>query len=361
MKKSAQESSPSRSQGTPKVCAVDLFCGAGGLTCGLRRAGIRVEAGVDNAEQCRYAFEHNNRVDFLCRSVSEVRGSDLLDFLFGGDFSLLAGCAPCQPFSSFNRLKKSDDAKRSLLLEFARLAEETTPDTIAMENVPQLAGQDVFRQFVERLRTAGFFWSDWRVVRCEDYGLPQHRHRLVFLASRLRPIRVLSAEEFGAPRRTVRDAIGTLPPLSAGGVDPSDPLHRCCGLSALNLARIRASRPGGTWRDWPESLRSPCHRKATGSSYKNVYGRMEWDRPSPTMTTQFVGYGTGRFGHPEQDRAVSLREGALLQSFPADYEFVAPGTQIELFPVARMIGNAVPVAIGELLGRSILKHLESLG
>ena len=346
------------SRGTPVVHAVDLFCGAGGLTYGLRKAGIDVRAGVDNEERCRHAYSHNNRAEFLCRSVTDIHGNDLLNFLQGGEFSLLAGCAPCQPFSSFNRLKRSDDEKRNLLLEFARLVEETTPDLIAMENVPQLAGKNVFRQFVERLGNAGYGWQDWTVVKCEEYGLPQHRHRLVFLASRLAPIRVLSPEEFGAKKKTVRDAIGALPALSAGGVDPHDTLHRACDLLPINLARIRASRPGGTWRDWPEDLLSPCHRKASGGSFHNVYGRMEWDQPSPTMTTQFVGYGTGRFGHPEQDRAVSLREGALLQSFPADYEFTAPGEPIELFPVARMIGNAVPPVIGELLGQSILVHLE---
>ena len=344
----------------PKVHAVDLFCGAGGLTCGLRQAGIRVKAGIDNEGRCRHAYAANNKADFICRSVTEIHGADLRKYAKYADYTLLAGCAPCQPFSSYNRLSKPGDEKWNLLLEFARLVEETTPDLVTMENVPQLAGKDVFQKFVQRLEVAGYYRPDWRVVKCEDYGLPQHRHRLVLLASRLGPIRVLSPEEYAAPKRTVRDAIGSLPRLMAGSTCTTDPLHSACGLSPLNMARIKASRPGGTWYDWPDSLRSPCHKKSTGRTYMNVYGRMEWDQPSPTMTTQFIGFGTGRFGHPEQDRALSLREGALLQSFPKDYEFTAPGEPVDLYPVARMIGNAVPVVIGELIGRSIFKHLKDL-
>ena len=179
-------------------------------------------------------------------------------------------------------------------------------------------------------------------------------------ASRLGPIKVLSPEEFGAPRRTVREVIGALPPVAAGEVGKEDPLHSARGLSPLNLERIRASRPGGTWRDWPEALKLECHKRETGASYAGVYGRMKWDEPSPTMTTQFIGYGSGRFGHPEQDRALTIREGAMLQSFPRDYEFVSPDEPLELATVARMIGNAVPVMIGELIGKSIFAHLKSL-
>ena len=342
----------------PKVCAVDLFCGAGGLTCGLRKSGIHVRLGIDNEERCRYPYSHNNRADFICRSVTDIHAKDLQKYGANADFRLLAGCAPCQPFSNYNRAANRRGEKWNLLLEFARLVEETRPDLVTMENVPQLACRDVFDEFLSRISAAGYFTPDWKIVRCEDYGLPQHRHRLVLLASLLGPIHVLSPEEFGAPKRTVRDAIGSLPRLEAGEVNPSDPLHRSCRLSDINLARIKASRPGGTWHDWPESLRSPCHQKSTGSSYKNVYGRMLWDSPSPTMTTQFIGYGTGRFGHPEQNRAISLREGAILQSFPADYEFIEPGKKVDLFPIARMIGNAVPVVIGELIGKSIFQHLK---
>jgi DNA (cytosine-5)-methyltransferase 1 len=149
-----------------------------------------------------------------------------------------------------------------------------------------------------------------------------------------------------------------LSPLAAGEVCPDDPLHRASELSPLNLRRIRHSRPGGTWREWPRELVAECHKVNSGKTYPSVYGRMEWDKPAPTITTQFFGFGNGRFGHPEQDRAISLREGALLQSFPKTYQFVKPGGEYCFKTIGRLIGNAVPVRLGEVVGRTIRRHLE---
>jgi DNA (cytosine-5)-methyltransferase 1 len=129
-------------------------------------------------------------------------------------------------------------------------------------------------------------------------------------------------------------------------------------LSKLNLARIKASRPGGSWRDWPQHLVADCHRRSTGKSYPGVYGRMEWNEPSPTLTTQFYGFGSGRFGHPSQARGLSLREGAILQGFPQDYSFVPPGRTVQFKVLGRLIGNAVPVELGRVIGESILSHLK---
>ena len=182
----------------------------------------------------------------------------------------------------------------------------------------------------------------------------------MLLASKLGEIHLLTPEESGTRRQTVRDAIGELPPLEAGGKDPHDPLHQCSMLSPLNLRRIQASRPGGTWHDWPEELIAECHKKDTGSTYGSVYGRMRWDEPSPTMTTQFYGFGNGRFGHPEQDRAISLREGALLQTFPRKYQFMPKGALINQRAIGRMIGNAVPVRLGEIIGRSLMRHVQNV-
>ena len=148
--------------------------------------------------------------------------------------------------------------------------------------------------------------------------------------------------------------------LTAGGSDPADPLHRTSSMSALNMKRIRASSPGGTWRDWDCALVTDCHKRPTGRGYVSVYGRMRWDRPSPTITTQFYGYGNGRFGHPEQDRAISLREGALLQTFPRGYAFTRSGDPISVKEVGRMIGNAVPVALARATARAIAAHLEDI-
>ena len=157
--------------------------------------------------------------------------------------------------------------------------------------------------------------------------------------------------------KVVRSAIGDLPALVAGAFDPDDALHKSASLSALNLQRIRVSRPGGTWRDWPEHLIANCHRKSSGKTYPGVYARMNWDEPSPTLTTQFYGFGNGRFGHPDQDRAISLREGAILQGFPTNYQFTISGEPIEMKTVGRLIGNAVPVNLGRLIGQSIKSHL----
>jgi DNA (cytosine-5)-methyltransferase 1 len=156
---------------------------------------------------------------------------------------------------------------------------------------------------------------------------------------------------------TVRSAIGGQPSLEAGGICASDPLHRTSSLSSTNFSRIRHSVPGGTWRDWPRRLVAACHRKKTGKTYPGVYGRMEWDKPSPTVTTQFYGFGNGRFGHPEQDRAISLREGALLQSFPPHYDFVKPDAEYRLKTIGRLIGNAVPVRLGAVIGKTIKLHI----
>jgi DNA (cytosine-5)-methyltransferase 1 len=223
-----------------------------------------------------------------------------------------------------------------------------------MENVPLVEKHAVFDDFVATLRRLGYkVWQD--VVDCTQYGLPQTRRRMVILASAIGPIELISPTH--AEPRTVRDAIGKLPPIQAGSASEGDAFHVSAKLSDLNLERIRVSRPGGTWRDWPERLIAECHRRETGRTYPGVYGRMTWDDPSPTITTQFFGFGNGRFGHPDQDRAISLREGAILQGFPKKYAFVPVGDPTHLSVLGRMIGNAVPVVLGEAIGQSISAHL----
>ena len=163
-----------------------------------------------------------------------------------------------------------------------------------------------------------------------------------------------SALRPGGALRTVRDAIGKLPPIVAGGkASADDDLHIASRLSKLNLRRIHATPEGGSWHDWPASLRLACHRQESGRYYGSVYGRMAWDELGPTITTQCYGYGNGRFGHPEQDRAISLREAAMLQTFPRRYRFVPPGERPTFRNVGRHIGNAVPVALGRTIGQSI--------
>jgi len=339
----------------PRIKAVDLFCGAGGLTHGLASAGVDVRVGVDLDPDCRFPYEANNAAAFMCADVRTLSGEHFSRFLQDAELTLLAGCAPCQPFSTYSQAR---DPKASsdwgMLLEFGRLVSEVKPDFVTMENVPQLADNDVFKDFVAKL--AGYHtWCG--VVDCAEYGVPQRRRRLVLLASRLGKISLLSPQEVGARRRTVRSAIANMPPLAAGTWDPSDPIHAAAGMSELNLKRIRASLAGGSWRDWPKSLRARCHHRSTGASYGAVYGRMEWGRPAPTMTTLCHGFGNGRFGHPEQDRAISLREAAILQSFPKRYKFVPEGERVRFTSVGRLIGNAVPPRLGQIIGRSFFSHV----
>lgn len=350
-------SSSRNRKGKKHIRAIDLFCGVGGLTHGLKRSGIDVVLGIDTDPACEYPYEKNNGAKFLRKSVEDLSADELMPYLRDADITLLAGCAPCQTFSTYNQKAKPTDRRWWLLSEFSRLIGEVSPDIVTMENVPGLMKRKVFDDFVRELDANGYDHVNYRIVHCEEYGIPQHRQRLVLLASRLGPIRLLSPEEFDAPRRHVRHAIADLPPIAAGEVHPDDPLHRSSALSELNLRRIKASRPGGTWRDWDSSLIADCHRKTTGRTYPGVYGRMKWDEPAPTITTQYYGFGNGRFGHPEQDRAISLREGAILQSFPPDYVFVPPGEEIYVKTIGRLVGNAVPVRLGEVIGKSIFEHL----
>jgi len=342
----------------PTVKAVDLFCGAGGLTRGLEKAGLSVSLGIDLDPECKFPYEKNNSARFLLKSVSDVCEQELLGAFKGADYSLLAGCAPCQTFSTYQqgRYDASDD-RWNLLAQFGRLICKVTPDLVAMENVPRLAEQDVFMKFVSLLEENGYFVS-FQVVNCADYGVPQRRNRLVLLASKAGEICMISPTTPEGKQKTVRAAISGLPKIEAGQRHPKDALHQAASLSDLNLTRIQASKPGGTWRDWDEKLLVDCHKKPTGKTYPSVYGRMVWDEPAPTMTTQYYGFGNGRFGHPEQDRAISLREGAVLQSFPKSYKFVQNGKPIRTKIIGRLIGNAVPVNLGRAIGQSIMKHIQ---
>lgn len=340
-----------------KIVGVDLFCGVGGLTHGLVRGGIRVAAGFDIDPECRFPFEANNRAVFVQRDVGEIDPGEIAPYFVGSDVSLLAGCAPCQPFSTYSRSGRNREYEHQwpLVSAFGRLVKQLQPDLITMENVPQLADHAVFKQF---LRSLSGYQKWWSVVDCESVGIPQTRKRLVLLASRLKgdPLTLVSQV---SSAQTVRQAIEGLPAINAGEVHPDDALHAAPSLSRLNLSRIRASVPGGTWRDWPVELQAACHQRETGSTYPSVYGRMEWDRPSPTITTQCFGYGNGRFGHPSQDRAISLREAAILQTFPASYRFAPANTPVRFSKMGRLIGNAVPVRLGEVIARSLISHVET--
>lgn len=229
-----------------------------------------------------------------------------------------------------------------------------------MENVPALEKHSVYNEFKAALESEGYFVKR-HMVRCADYGVPQTRKRLVLFASTYGEIEIVKPTHSPDKYKTVRTTIGRLEAIEAGQPSKRDRLHWSRALSEINLRRIRATPLGGGWEDWNEDLMLECHKANTGKSYRSVYGRMKWDDLAPTITTQCVGLGNGRFGHPEQDRAISVREAALLQTFPMGYRFVEPRRKIERDTLARHIGNAVPVRLGVIIARSIKKHLEKYG
>ena len=341
------------------ISAVDLFCGVGGLTHGFVLEGIKVIGGIDNDPICRYPYEQNNGARFIEKDIRSLTAEELKDLYPGNYVKVLAGCAPCQPFSTYTQRYETDrDSNLDLVGIFGRLVAELKPEIVTMENVCRLSKHVLYKTFVLQLTDLGYH-VDSRDVECLGYGVPQTRKRLVLLASRYGPIHLIPHTHGPSRYRTVRSVIGKLKRIRAGEVSKRDPLHRAAGLSPVNAKRIKASKPGACWRTWDDNLVAECHKEDSGETYPSVYGRMKWDGPSPTLTTQFYGFGNGRFGHPEQHRAISLREGALLQTFPRSYKFVTPGNPIYFNQVGRLIGNAIPVRLARAIAKSIKLHVEA--
>jgi len=350
------------------VSAVDLFCGTGGLTNGLERAGISVEAGIDVNSDCRFPYEENNDATFLASDIGRIAREEpeviAEHFDDEAEATLLAGCAPCQPFSPLTHgADSTDHDKYGMLRAFLEIVRHTRPDFVVMKNVYEIRNADVYDEFVDSLEVLGYNLNpdtDKRVY-CPEYGIPQTRRRWVLVASRDGRI------DLGEPSHpnpdeypTVEGCIDHLPAIEAGETHSKDPLHTSRRLTNKNLQRIRQSEPGGDWTDWDDDLLLECHKKSSGQSYKSVYGRMVANEPAPTITTQFYNLGSGRFGHydTDQDRAISLREGAMIQTFPEDYRFVNESDEIELNKIGRLIGNAVPPKLGEVIGERVIEFIE---
>jgi DNA (cytosine-5)-methyltransferase 1 len=349
-----------------EISAVDLFCGAGGLTYGLEQTDINVEAGIDSDPDCEYPYTENNDAEFVCGNLARIAREEpqLAQNLFPSDTSVqvLAGCAPCQPFSPLNHGSDSGEHEKwGLLCAFSTLVEEIEPDIVTMENVYEVRNHRVYEEFVNTLSELGYQINsdENKRVFCPEYGIPQTRKRWVLLASRRGPISLPEplyndASEYP----TVKERIDDLPQIGAGETHATDPLHHTRNLAEVNIERIRISEPGKTWEEWVEKCREDlllsCHKKSSGRSYTDPYGRMLPNEPAPTMTTQFYNYGSGRFGHYDtsQTRALSLREGAMIQSFPGDYKFIKDRDEFSMNKIAKMIGNAVPPRLAELIGES---------
>lgn len=356
---------PSRATTEPPV-AVDIFSGAGGLTLGLKRAGFRVAAAVEIEGHAFATYKTNHpEVRALKQDVRTVRGRELLA-LAGGKIDLLAGCPPCQGFSSLTNASSKRDPRNNLVLEMARFVKECKPRAIMMENVPGLAdrGKRLFTRFLKTLEELHYRYT-WDVLQVADYGVPQNRRRLVLIAARdfepilPPPTHDRTPEGSLQPWKTLRDAIADMkPPIlldearKKGG--PSrlnwNVVRR---MAPINIERLRRTRPGATRRTLPKSLRPACH-KEVNEGYANVYGRMTWDQLPVTITGGFATLSKGRFGHPSQLRTISVREAARIQTFPDDYVFETPFMEY----ACAMIGNALPCDFAEILAAAVGRQLK---
>jgi DNA (cytosine-5)-methyltransferase 1 len=324
-------------------------------------AGIKVILGVDVNEDCRITYKSNNKpADFLAVDVRQFGAEDVAHYRFGQrkEPLLLAGCAPCQPFSSHRRSGRSSN-NRNLLREVSRIASELNPEWIFIENVPGLArvpGWSTYRRFKQELANLGYRHADG-VVDAKAYGVPQTRRRLVLLASRICNPTLPPATHGPTlkPYATVRSAIACFPPLNAGERHPAVNNHFASEILSANLERLKYTpHDGGSRTDWPKRLVLECHKKPN-SGHEDVYGRMHWNEPAPTLTCRCFSISNGRYGHPEQDRAISFREAASLQSFPSTYTFYGETQK----SIGMQIGNAVPVLLAQAVGQHILKLAES--
>jgi DNA (cytosine-5)-methyltransferase 1 len=345
---------------TKNLKAVDFFCGAGGVTSGFRDAGIKVLAGIDFDPNCKKTYEKNNPGSkFIKKNIATYTPKNLqkrLSLDINDNDLIFVGCSPCQYYSTVNKGPKDKSAKGKLLLEnFQQFVDYFKPGYIFIENVPGLKRdkESPLAKFKEFLEDNNYIFKD-SVLNAKHFGVPQNRRRYVLLATRVSKV-VHFPEEDKNILKTVKDAIGDteqFPPIPAGHKDETLFIHSSARLTEKNLKRIRkTSHNGGSRKDWAKDadLQLECYKDYDG--HGDVYGRMNWDRVSPAITTKFYSLSNGRYGHPEQDRALSLREGAVLQSFPTDYKFYISGQG----NIARLIGNAVPPVLAKKIAESIIK------
>ena len=344
------------------VVLADFFSGCGGSTRGFADAGIEPVLAIDWDSDAAATYRLNfPETTFWERDILSLSVDDVEEALppSGESIRLFAGCAPCQPFSGHQHGPTALDKRSFLLLEFLRFVKASNPELIFVENVPGMqrlsTSQGPLAEFVDEVSKTHDVSVD--IISSADYGIPQTRRRLVLVASRLGPIELplpTHGLETGEPHSTIRDWIGSLPPIEAGQEDSEISNHRAMMLSDLNLKRIRATPEGGDRRDWPRRLWPDCHQGGF-DGHTDVYGRLRWDSPAPTLTTKCLSYSNGRFGHPSQDRALSAREAARLQTFPNSFRFTG-----SLTSQGKQIGNAVPVLLAEHFGRHLMNHVAKM-
>lgn len=337
-----------------KLVAADLFSGSGAVTAALKQSGFKIAFAVDNNPTACETYRRNHgevilrEGDIRRITPSKLPAIPVID--------LLVVCAPCQPFSSQNR-KRGEDPRSNLVLESIKFIQKLSPKLVFFENVPGLASSNVFIALERRLHRLGYLLSKARTFDAADFGVPQRRNRCVLMASKSRSaIKYFNKFKPLKSRKTVREAIGDLPPLKAGESDPVDKLHKARNHQEIVLDRLKhIPKDGGSRSSLPPQLWLPCHRRVdSNNSYPDVYGRMSWCDVAPTLTTGCTDVTKGRFAHPEQDRAITLREAAILQGFPRKYKFAGNSSNI-----ATQIGNAVPVGFVEGLA-PVMKRMISM-
>ena len=348
---------------------VDFFSGSGIMSYGFKNLGFSVTKGFEiNDDRCK-TFGKNLSVrsepfDLLDANLDAV---NVVLGKFTKELDVVTGCPPCQSFSSLHRTRGSStlsDDRTRLVKKYAELAVGLRPKVVVFENVSGMLTADnnaFFQDYLRIIDSAGYDAS-WKLIDAADYGVPQHRKRIVAI-SILRELMVKSSlpepthsrNGLGGTKKwkTVRDAIGNLRPLESGEADPGDPLHHATFHEKNTLKIMRAiPKNGGSRRSLPDELVLPCHRRlAKNKGAESVYGRMKWDEPSPTITGAAIRPSSGRFIHPDQDRGITLREMARLQTIPDDFQF-----QGSKDAIASMIGDAVPFE----LARAIARHVKFL-
>jgi DNA (cytosine-5)-methyltransferase 1 len=351
-------------KGTKKeLKAVDFFCGAGGMTNGFINAGIKVLAGIDLDITCKETYEENNKVKFIHSDVNELSVQELqekTEIEKDDDELVLIGCSPCQYWSKIKSDKTKSAESKNLLLVFMKFIGKLNPGYIVVENVPGILSnktESPLQEFLGFLQKSGYHF-DYSIINTALIGVPQKRKRFVLLASRLGPITISFNKN--CKTTTVRETIGDLsefPHLEAGDKLHDSNLDWTAKLSTKNIGRLKATPPDGGLRvnyAFDDALVIPSHFR-NQSSFRDSYGRMHWDRPSPTITTKFISLSNGRFGHPDQNRALSLKEGARLQTFPLEYRFYSSSLTV----IARHIGNAVPPKLSKFIADIILENAET--
>jgi DNA (cytosine-5)-methyltransferase 1 len=352
------------SQKDSNLKAVDFFCGGGGMSYGMLQAGIKVIAGIDYELKCKETYEANiTGAEFIAADVFDLKEEDLekrLNLKKNDDELILIGCSPCQFWSIINTEKTKSEKSKNLLKEFTRFVKYFNPGYVVVENVPGVlrkkeeSGLQDFIEWLEREENG--YKVHFNVHNVNDFGVPQSRKRFTLIANRVTD-KEIQPLKLDGKKRTVRDVLGPengFPEIKPGHTDTTPFLHSVMKLGEINRERLLlVEKDGGNRFGFAgiPHLQLPCF-VGRDDSFRDTFGRLWWDRPSPTITTKFYNISNGRFVHPQEDRALSLREGAVLQSFPMGYKFFGKGID----SIARIIGNAVPPIYAQSIGSAIKKN-----